>query len=125
MGQAPAQATSMGMDPKVAGLLAYLFGWISGLIFFLMEKQNKEVRFHAAQSILLSGAFTVLIILLNILSFSGSLGLLALFGLLSLLVWLAFVGVAILMMVKAYNLQHYKLPIIGDMAENMAGKGTA
>jgi uncharacterized membrane protein len=38
----------------VSGLLAYLFGWVTGLVFFLIEKEHREVRFHAAQSILVS-----------------------------------------------------------------------
>jgi len=49
--------SSTGMQPNVAGLLCYLAGWITGLIFYLIEKENKFVRFHAMQSIIVSVQF--------------------------------------------------------------------
>jgi uncharacterized membrane protein len=61
--------SSTGMQPNVAALLSYVLGWITGLIFFLIEKENKFVRFHAAQSLVVFGALTVLQIALGI--FSG------------------------------------------------------
>src|SRR5829696_3699279 len=56
--QPPAQVgkSSTGLDENVAALLSYLFGLVSGLIFFLIEKDSRLVRFHAMQSILLSAA---------------------------------------------------------------------
>ena len=48
---APA-GTSTGLSPNVAGLLCYVAGWITGIIFFVLERRNKFVRFHAAQSII-------------------------------------------------------------------------
>jgi uncharacterized membrane protein len=58
----PVSATksSTGLDENVASLLAYLFNWVSGLIFFLIEKNSRMVRFHAMQSILLFGAIIVI-----------------------------------------------------------------
>ncbi|MGH7565468.1 MAG: DUF4870 domain-containing protein, partial [Gemmatimonadota bacterium] len=92
-GQRPpaASQTSTGLDPKLAGLLCYILGLITGLIFFLIEKSNDVVRFHAAQSIVFSGSVIVLWIVLMILgliltSISWTLG--NLYGLLTLLVWL-------------------------------------
>src|SRR5690242_21642620 len=46
--------SSTGLDENVAALLSYIFGWVSGLIFFLIEKDSRLVRFHAMQSILLN-----------------------------------------------------------------------
>ena len=64
----PAAAqTSTGLDPKLAGLLCYILGIITGLIFFLIEKSNDVVRFHAAQSIVFSGSVIILWIVLAIL----------------------------------------------------------
>ena len=51
--------TSVEMDENVAGLLCYVLGWISGLVFFLIEKKNKFVRFHALQSIIVFGVLTL------------------------------------------------------------------
>ena len=51
-GTQAAPTTTTGMDPKLAGLLCYLFGLITGLIFYFMEKEDRTVRFHAMQSII-------------------------------------------------------------------------
>src|SRR5204863_4714315 len=65
----PVQTTksSTGLDENVAALLSYIFGWVSGLIFFLIEKDSRLVRFHAMQSILLNVAAVVIGIALWIL----------------------------------------------------------
>jgi len=117
------QTSSTGMDPKVAALLSYLAGWVTGLIFFLIEKEDKYVRFHAMQSILLSIAMFVIVIALNIIL--AMLAFIAdIFGLLlalvSPLLGLAFLVLWIMLMVKAYQGEKWKLPIIGDMAERYA-----
>src|SRR6266705_859993 len=65
-GAAASGPTSMGMQPNVAAGLSYVLGWITGLVFFLMEKQNRFVRFHAMQSILFFGGLSVLGIVLRI-----------------------------------------------------------
>ena len=49
--------TSIGMQPNLAGLLCYFFGFITGLVFYLIEKKNKFVRFHAMQSMVDSEVF--------------------------------------------------------------------
>jgi len=48
--------SSTGLESNVAGLLSYLVGWITGLIFFLIEQEDEFVRFHAMQSIIVFGA---------------------------------------------------------------------
>ena len=47
--------TSTGLEDNIAGLLCYVAGWVSGLIFLLIETENKFVRFHAVQSIIVFG----------------------------------------------------------------------
>lgn len=105
---------SMGLDENITGLLAYALGWISGLIVILVEKDNDFVRFHAMQSILTFGALTVLSLLFsNLLVFF--LFLIPFLNLLGVVLW-------ILLMVKAYQGERYKLPVIGDLAEEWAVK---
>jgi uncharacterized membrane protein len=60
--QPPVQTakSSTGLDENIAALLSYVFGWVSGLIFFLMEKDSRLVRFHAMQSILLNAVALVI-----------------------------------------------------------------
>jgi uncharacterized membrane protein len=118
--------SSIGMQPNVAALLSYVLGWITGLIFFLIEKENKFIRFHAAQSIIVFGGLFVLQIALGILS--GILVaihlyvLVPVFTLLYPLIGLAALVLWILLMVKAYQGEMFKLPIAGDMAEKMSEK---
>jgi uncharacterized membrane protein len=130
------------MDPKVAAALSYI--WIVGVIFFIMEKENKFVRFHALQSIMFGVANTaimiVLVIIATILTVVFSIGAAAaasgggdavsgLIGLVVSLIWLicwlialAMFGGLIYAAIKAYQGHKFKLPIIGNMAEKMVNK---
>lgn len=112
--------TSTGLDPKVAGLLAYLLGWVSGLVLYLVEKEHREVRFHAAQSILVSVALIALYIPLMILGFIPVIGLIA--WVLSLLLGLAGFALWVYLLVQGFNLNHVRLPVVGAMAEQWAAK---
>ncbi|HEU4464275.1 MAG TPA: DUF4870 domain-containing protein [Gemmatimonadota bacterium] len=130
-GQRPPAAgqTSTGLDPKLAGLLCYILGIITGLIFFLIEKSNDVVRFHAAQSIVFSGSVIVLWIVLAIVGMiiatvSWTLG--SLYSILTLLVWLGLFVVWVILLIKGYSGTKWKLPFLGDIAERMAsGQRTA
>ena len=101
--------TSSGMNQNVAGLLCYVAGWITGLIFFLIEKENRFVRFHAMQSIITFGSLTVIFMVLGFIPIVGWM-LVPVLAILQLILW-------IVLMVKAYQGQLFKLPVIGDMAE--------
>ena len=124
-GRGPGGKSSTGLDANIAALLSYLLTWITGLIFFLIEKENRFVRFHAMQAILFGAAIFVISIVLSItlgvVSYvSWILG--SLFSLAWLLLWLAFLVGWILCMIKAYQGQMFKLPIVGDMAEKIVNK---
>lgn len=108
------EKSSTGLDQNVAGLLCYLAGFITGIIFFILEKENRFVRFHAMQSIFISVALFVL----NIgLSFIPILGLI-----LSLLINPVAFILWIVLMVKAYQGKWFKLPIVGNMAEQQLNR---
>lgn len=121
----PHGPSSMNMEPNTAAGLSYLAGWITGLIFFLVEKQNRFVRFNAMQSILLSAAAVVasivLTIVLTIVAFIPVIGLLGL--LLWPLFYLAAFGVWIYLLINAFQGKYIKLPIIGNYAERFANPG--
>jgi len=104
--------TSLGMKPNVAALLSYLAGILTGIIFYLLEKENKFVRFHAMQSIIVFGFFFVLNIVLGFIPVIGW-SLMPLVGIVQLILW-------IILMVKAYKGEHFKLPIVGDIAAKNA-----
>src|ERR1041385_8860792 len=127
--QPPAQTakSSTGLDENVAALLSYIFGWITGLIFFLIEKDSRLVRFHAMQSLILSGGGFVLLIavwiVVGILSFiigqvSGILGFLVsmVMGLVATVIGIAILVGAIIALIKAYQGQYFKLPVVGNLA---------
>lgn len=124
--------SALGLDGNVAAALGYPIG-IVAIISLIMEKENRFVKFHALQSILLHVGAVVLMIALWIISAiilvggaaaaaateSGAVG--GLMGMLFGLLWLVFIVVyllgLILSAVKAYQGAWFKLPIIGSMAE--------
>jgi uncharacterized membrane protein len=123
----PAGTASAGMTNNVAACLCYLVGWITGLIFLVIDpyKNDKFVRFHAFQSIFYDVGVLGLWIALWIVGVVLTLLTRGLFGpvmaLVGLLFFFAFIGGKVLLMVKAYQNQQFKLPFIGDLAAKQAG----
>jgi uncharacterized membrane protein len=125
-GHNPGAAGTSGIQENVAGLLAYALWWITGIIFLLTDKRP-FVRFHAAQSIVLFGGLSVIQFVLGImLGSSLMMGSFFAVGSLYALLFtcLRVIGLVlwILCMVKAYQGERFKLPFVGDIAENIAGK---
>ena len=133
--QPPVQTakSSTGLDENIAALLSYVFGWVSGLIFFLIEKDSRLVRFHAMQSLLFNVLFGVIAIVLWIALFvvflvasqiSGALT--TLLSLVSILVWgVLFIAILVgwvMCLIKAFQGQYFKLPVIGNFAEKFSAK---
>ena len=105
--------SSTGLDQNVAGALTYLIGFITGIVFLIVEKDNKFVRFHAMQSTMVFGGFFVLNLVLTV-TFVGWL-LMPILLVVEVVVWL-------LMMIKAFSGQMYHLPWVGEMAEKQLQK---
>lgn len=101
--------TSIGLQANIAGLLCYLVGFISGLIFLILEKENKFVKFHAMQSIVLFGGLFVINIVLMFIPVLGPI-VSMLLSLLAFVLW-------VVLMIKAYQGECFKVPIVGDFAE--------
>ena len=130
--------SALGLDGNVAAALGYPIGIIA-IISLIMEKENRFVKFHAIQSLLLYATFIVIWVAVVVISFilvaigiaasaaggeaGGALG-----GIIGILWWLvilavflaAFIGL-IMAAVKAYQGEMYRLPIIGNMAAKWAG----
>ena len=111
-------------NANLMAAVSYFLGIITGLIVYLMEKNDKYVRFHAMQSILLTVALFIVSIVLGILSMVFAIATLGvgifLLGIIYLLFWLACFLLWLFLMWKAYSGEKYKLPVIGDMAEKNA-----
>ncbi len=106
--------TVLGVTENLEGLLCYALGWVTGLFFLLMEKNNSYVRFHALQALVAFGilhAASFAILILPILGIFLSF----VIGAVSFVLW-------IVMMVKAYKGERYKLPVIGDFVEKQLSK---
>jgi uncharacterized membrane protein len=117
---APA-ASSEGLAENVAGLLCYVLGWLTGIIFILIDKRP-FVRFHAAQSIVVFGALTVVRIGLGIVMGIGGFVGFGLWALVSMVLGLVGLVLWILLMVKAYQHELFRVPIAAGIADGFAGK---
>ena len=109
-----------GEHANLAALLAYVAGFITGIVFLVVEKDSKFVRFHAMQSVMtFLGLFIINIVVSLVLGNIPFIGLMVLFIsplllLLGLVLW-------IVLMLKAYQGEWFKLPVIGDMAMKQVG----
>jgi uncharacterized membrane protein len=103
------EKTSSGFDANLAAALSYLVGFVTGIIFLLVEKENKFVRFHAMQSTLVFVGIVAVDILLQIVPILGALVVVFVVIPVSAVLWL-------LLMYKAYQGEEFKLPLVGQMA---------
>ncbi|RWZ58237.1 DUF4870 domain-containing protein [Halobacillus fulvus] len=108
--------SSTGLQENVGGLLAYLLGFVTGIVLLLVEKENDKIRFHSMQSIIVFGGLFVIGIVSNFIPIIGLL-ISLLLAPVSLVLW-------ILLMVKAYQGERYHLPVVGKMAEDQLRKMT-
>ncbi len=107
------EKSSTGLDENIAGLLCYVLGWVSGIVFLILDQENKFVKFHAFQSIIIFGVLSVLNGLLDWIPVLGVIvGIIS--GILAFVLW-------ILLMVKANQGERYKIKWAGDYAEKWAG----
>jgi len=115
--------TNLGLEPNVAGLLCYVpccVGLVFSVVAAIVEKQSRFVRFHAFQSLLVHAVAIVLGIGINVLQVVlgvtglGAVGLLL--SLVGMVVGVAFLGLTILLMIKANGGEEFELPVVGPMA---------
>jgi uncharacterized membrane protein len=120
---ATAATVSPRLRANVAGALCYLVGFVTGILFLLLEpyRHDRFIRFHAWQSIFLSIAWAVLDVTLHILLSALPWTLRHLTATISSLVSLALFLIVLLTMFKAYRNEQFKLPVIGDLAQRQAG----
>jgi uncharacterized membrane protein len=116
--------TGTGLAPNVAGLLTYLLGPITGVLFLVLEKENRFVRFHAFQSVAVGVALIAISIVLgvvsSVLAFVPVLGWIVAivanlgFGLVTLVLWIA-------LMLRALGGHEWELPVVGRWARSQVG----
>ena len=117
--------TQPQMAENVAGTLCYVLGWLTGLIFYFVDKRP-YVHFHAAQSIVVFGGLHIIMFALGAFfglslltggwaGFSVGFALYRLLDIIALVLW-------ILLMIKAYQGQRFRVPVAADIAESIFGK---
>ncbi len=104
------QPAASSSNQNMNATLAYAFGWITGIIFLLTEKENDYIRFHAAQSVIVFGSLNI-IVLIPFLGWMVA----TILGPIGLILW-------VILMVKAYQGERFKLPLCGDYAEKLKDK---
>ena len=105
--------TDVGLEENVAGLLCYVLGWVSGVVFLIIEPKNKFVRYHAIQSIIVFGAISIAMAILSPIPIVG--------GIFLWILWVIWIILWIILMVKAYQGKKYKLAVSGNLAEKWTG----
>jgi uncharacterized membrane protein len=108
------EKTSTGLAENIAGLLCYVAGWVSGIVFLLLEPKNKFVRFHAVQSIAVFAVISILAFIFSLIPFIG--------WVIVPIIWVIGAILWILLMVMAYQGKKYKLPWAGNLAEKYSSK---
>jgi uncharacterized membrane protein len=108
------------LDENLAAALSYVFSIVSGIIVLVLEKENKFVRFHAMQSVLLGVAVAILNIVLGILSGIPIIGFIP--GLVHWAFGLVTLALTILLIIKALGNETYKLPVLGEVAQTQVNK---
>ena len=123
--------SSTGMQPNIAGLLCYVAGWITGIIFVVIEKKSRFVKFHAWQSIMALGIMNAVLIIISIISAAAapsfwnptaSLGFWRFTHALFIIVLILTIALWIVLMVMAVTGKMWKIPLIGNWAERQANK---
>jgi uncharacterized membrane protein len=113
-----------GMQENLAGCLCYALGWLTGIIFLLIDRRP-FVRFHAAQSIVVFGALSIVRVILLFGFFGGPYyGFFSFVGLLSLLVSVVTLIAWLMLMVFAYQGRRYEVPVAAGIAKSIAGDPT-
>lgn len=133
IGTDTARRTESGLDENVVGALSYVFGFVSGLIVYLLERDNPFARFHAAQSIALTGAFAVLYIALSVfgttvtaITYTSTSAFIvgSLVSLVIGLVWLGITlggfGLWVYLIVRTYQGNTPRVPVVASIADRLA-----
>src|SRR5215472_16097702 len=132
----PYQPATAGLSENAAATLSYVLGWITGIIFYLID-HRPYVRFHAAQSLVTFGGLHLIRMVVGVVfgfgwfwggwggygdfpgqhfgNFGLAIFLFAVIGIVSFVLW-------IVCMVKAYRGERFMVPIAGDIAANLAGR---
>jgi len=123
-GSSAHDSTSTGLNARNEAVFSYLIGWLSGLVFFLIERKNRFVRFHAAQSFIFFGAVFIIYVILRLIALIPLLGFLLgpILGVVTFIVLALAFLIWLFMMFQAYRGVYFRLPIVSGYAENLVDR---
>jgi uncharacterized membrane protein len=116
--------TSTGVDARLSSILCYAGWWVTGLVFLFAERRDTNVRFHAAQSLIVFGVLSVALIL------CGSASAVAFFvaaptfqmvQAIGNVLWFGAVLLWLFLLLKTWRGETWRVPIAGDLAIKIAG----
>ena len=115
--------SSRGIDQQLEKLLCYLGWWVTGLVFLFLEREDRELRFHAAQSLVVFGTISIVFFL-----WGGAAAIVLfwvppafqLFQAVGNLLWLGTVVLWLFLLLKAYRGDSWRIPVAGDLALKIA-----
>ncbi|MGD9904496.1 MAG: DUF4870 domain-containing protein [Vicinamibacterales bacterium] len=122
----PAGAPSTGLDARLASALAYLAGWVTGVLFLAIERRDAGVRFHAAQSVVVFGALSAVMALTVAGALLAALVSPPAFRLLMAaanLTWLAGALLWVWLLVQAGRGVRWRVPGTARLVDRLAGRG--
>ncbi len=111
--QQPEKPQTTGLQENIAGMLCYAVWWVTGVIFLVLEPNNKNIRFHAWQSILSFGVFFIVALIFSLIPFIWFIG---------TIIWIAGVVLWIYLMYMTYQGKKIVLPVVGPLAQKWAEK---
>ena len=119
------RATSTGVDARLASVLCYAGWWITGLVFLFAERRDANVRFHAAQSLVVFGIVSVALLLCggaSAVAFFVALPTFPMLQSIGNVVWLGAVLLWLFLLVKTWRGETWRVPIAGGLADRLVVK---
>ena len=116
-------ATSTGVDARLSSMLCYAGWWLTGLVFLFAERKNAAVRFHAAQSLIVFGAFSILLFLSGAASAVAFVVATPSFRIIQAIgnvLWLGAVLLWLLLLLKTWRGETWRVPMAADLAIKLA-----
>jgi uncharacterized membrane protein len=117
--------SSSDLDPRLAGLLAYLIPPITGIVFLLAEKKNEVVRWHAAQSTVFGIAWIVAWVVITVFGTVLSAAVPILGAIVAAFIWLVLVVGAFILwlvcLIKGYSGEKWRMPMLAQFADRVVG----
>jgi len=116
--------TSTGVDARLSSVLCYAGWWVTGLVFLFAERRHREVRFHAAQSLIVFGTITVVLLLCGGASAVALLVAAPAFQMIQAIgnvLWLGAVLLWLFLLLKTWQGETWRVPLAGDLARKIAG----